>query len=205
MGFQHKGQSQKSTGKQWLGRGMTLGLLSALTLGASGGQQVIQARPALAQATQTCQGLTLFGGVSAQLRLGYCLDNNSRRNSRARYYLYVGGRAFTRDIIDLKITYPAAFTDMRGHFDNATIELREGTGRGGARIPIQDIVLDRENNTIEIFPAEPLPRNRNFMVVMSDVRNPDQFGVHNFELDVTFQGDSSRSFVGIWSLDVAAQ
>ena len=190
--------------RQWL-RNFTLGLLAVASAGAVGGQTAIQATPALAQLTQTCQGFTLFGGVDAEYRLGYCLDNNSRRSSRARYYLHVAGRVFTRDLIELQITYPEAFTRESGHFDNATIELREGTGRGGATIPINEVVIDPERNMIEIYPENPIPGNSSFMVVISNVRNPNRFGVHNFNFEATFQGDSFRRFVGIWPLDVAAQ
>ncbi|WP_008312155.1 DUF2808 domain-containing protein [Leptolyngbya sp. PCC 6406] len=190
--------------KSWL-RNLTLSAIAVAGFGVVGGQTAIQATPALAQLTQTCQGLTLFGGVESEYRLGYCLDNNSRRNTRARYYLYVGGRTFTRDIIELQISYPEAFEEERGHFNNATIELREGTGRGGATIPISEVVVDSDRNMIEIYPENPIPGNRNFMVVISSVRNPNNFGVHNFNLDAMFQGDSFRRFVGVWPLDVAAQ
>ncbi|MDA0674456.1 MAG: DUF2808 domain-containing protein [Cyanobacteria bacterium] len=190
--------------RNWL---QTLGLSALATAGvvAVGAQTALQPTPALAQLSRTCQGFTLFGGVDAEYRLAYCIDNNERRDTRARYYLKVAGRVVPRDIIELEISYPEAFEEEGGYFTSATIELREGTGRGDEDIPIAEVVVDPETNLLEIYPEEPIPANTSFIVVLSDVRNPNRYGLHNFNLNVMYQGDSFRQFVGLWALDVAAE
>ena len=117
----------------------------------------------------------------------------------------MAGRVVPRDIIELEISYPEAFEEEGGYFTSATIELREGTGRGDADIPIAEVVVDPETNLLEIYPEEPIPANTSFIVVLSDVRNPNRYGLHNFNLNVMYQGDSFRQFVGLWALDVAAE
>jgi hypothetical protein len=159
--------------------------------------------PAVAQ--NTGEGLTIFGGVDAEYRLGYSIDNNKRRDIRARYYLRVTGRKLPRPVTELEITYPPAFEENGGHLNNVTIEVRAGDGRGGAVIEADEISLDTQNNTIEIYLKDPIPANTSFVIVMANVRNPNRFGVHYFNLQAMFQGDVLRQFVGIWPMDIAVE
>jgi hypothetical protein len=186
-------------------RNLALGALATAGIVAIGPQSALQPTPALAQLSRTCQGFTLFGGVDSEYSLAYCIDNNERRDTRARYYLKVAGRVVPRDIIELEIAYPEAFEEEGGYFTNATVELREGTGRGGDTIPVSEVIIDPETNLMEIYPERPIPANQSFIVVVSDVRNPNRFGIHNFNLSVMYQGDSFRQFLGVWPLDVAAE
>ncbi len=180
--------------KDWLQRGI-LGLCVASGV-------AIAVPSAIAQTTE---GLTIFGGIDAQYRLGYSIDNNQRRSSRARYYLRVAGRKIPRDVLELQITYPEAFEENGGHLNNVRVELREGQGRGGSTIPVDEIIVDTEARVIEIYPSEAIPANSNFVVVLHDVRNPNRYGNHFFVLDALFQGGPVRDFVGIWPLEVAAE
>lgn len=154
---------------------------------------------------QTTDGLTIFGGVEAQYRLGYYIDNNERRSNDARYYLRVAGRKVPKDVLELQITYPEEFEEEGGYFDNARVELRDGTGRGGATIPVDEVIVDTEANILEIYPVEPITANSNFVVVLHDVRNPNRYGNHFFLLDVLYQGGPLREFVGVWPLEIAAE
>lgn len=162
-------------------------------------------QPALAQRCTTTAGFNLFGGVDSEIRLGYAIDNNERRSTRARYFLKVTPAVLSeREVLELEIIYPQAFEDNSGHFDNAEIEVREGTGRGGEVIPTSEIIVDTEDNTIEIYFEDAIPESTSFMVVIDKVRNPNRFGVHYFHLDALYQGDSIRTQIGTWPLDVAA-
>lgn len=154
---------------------------------------------------QTTDGLTIFGGIDSQYRLGYYIDNNERRSNDARYYLRVAGRKIPREVLELQITYPEEFEEEGGYFSKARIELREGTGRGGATIEVDEVIVDEENNIFEIYLTEPLGPNQNFVIVLHDVRNPNRYGNHYFYLDALYQGGPLREFVGIWPLEVAAE
>lgn len=180
--------------KRWLYRGLLA------TMATSG--VVIAGHGAIAQTTD---GLTIFGGVEAQYRLGYYIDNNERRSSDARYYLRVAGRKIPKEVLELQISYPEKFEEQGGYFTNARIELREGSGRGGATIPVDEIIIDPDNNIFEIYPTEPIPANSSFVVVLHDVRNPNRYGNHFFTLDALFQGGPLREFVGVWPVEAAAE
>ncbi len=153
---------------------------------------------------QTTEGLTIYGGVDSEYRLSYTIDNNKKRSTRARYYLWVSGRKVPREMLELQISYPEEFEDEGGYFTNASIELREGNDLRGSEIPINEVVVNSDNNTIEIYPEDPIPANTSFTIYMSDVRNPNRYGNHFFILDALYQGGVIRELVGIWPLEVAA-
>ncbi|MEM6519124.1 MAG: DUF2808 domain-containing protein [Cyanobacteria bacterium P01_D01_bin.71] len=180
--------------KRWLNRGL-LGLFAASGLAIAGSSAI----------AQTTEGFTIFGGVDSQYRLGYFIDNNERRSNDARYYLRVAGRKIPREMLELQISYPEEFEEEKGHFRDMRIELREGTGRGGATIAVDEIIVDPEANIFEIYPEEPLQPNESFVVVLHDVRNPNRYGNHYFYLDALYQGGPLRELVGIWPLEVAAE
>lgn len=178
--------------KQWL-RQSALGILAASGLAIAGSTAI----------AQTTDGFTIFGGVDSEFRLSYQIDNNKGRSTRARYYLWVSGRKIPREVLELQISYPEAFEEDGGYFTNASIELREGNDRRGATIPIDEVVINSEDNIIEIYPESPIPAQNSFTVVMSRVRNPNSYGNHYFTLDVLYQGGVVSDFVGIWPIEVA--
>jgi hypothetical protein len=154
---------------------------------------------------QTTEGLTIFGGYDSQYRLGYFIDRNERRSNDARYYLRVAGRKVEKDVLELQISYPEEFEEEGGHFDNVRVELRDGTGRGGATIPVDEVIVDTEANIFEIYPVDPLPANGNFVIVLHEVRNPNRYNNFPFFLDALYQGGPLRELVGVWPLEVAAE
>ncbi|MGF1457825.1 MAG: DUF2808 domain-containing protein [Leptolyngbyaceae cyanobacterium] len=181
--------------KKWLHRGL-MGAFAASSL-------AIASSSAIAQSTTG--GFTIFGGVDSEYRLGYFIDNNERRSPDARYYLQVAGRKVNEEILELQITYPEEFEDQGGYFTKARVELREGSGRGGATIPVDEVVYDEETNTFEIYPIDPIEPNSSFVVVFHEVRNPNRYNNFYFYLDALYQGGPLRELVGIWPLEVSAE
>ncbi|PSN17451.1 hypothetical protein C7271_17665 [filamentous cyanobacterium CCP5] len=152
---------------------------------------------------QTTPGLTIFGGP--ENALDYTIDFNKPYSTNARYYLEVDGDRLVRDVISMEIAYPAEFVERLGRFDVDAIELREGDYRGRGEIPVADIIWDQENHVLEIYPEEPIPAGQNFVIVLSDVRNPRRFAIHYFNLSLMFQGGVIDQYVGTWPLEVAAE
>lgn len=183
------------TVNRWIQRSL-LGLLAVSGLAIATGPQAI---------AQTTEGLTIFGGIDSQYRLGYYIDRNERRSNDARYYLRVAGRKVPKAVLELQITYPEEFEEEGGNFDNTRVELRDGSGRGGETLAVDEVIIDTEANIIEVYPVEPIPPNTNFVIVLHDVRNPNRYGNHFFTLDALYQGGPLRDFVGIWPLEVAAE
>lgn len=159
---------------------------------------------AIAQVGSSGGGLTIFGGVDSEYRLTYNIANNKKRSTRARYYLWVSGRKIPREVLELQISYPEEFEEEGGYFSRASFELRDGNGLRGESIPIEEVVLNSEENIIEIYPEEPIPANTSFTVFVDRVRNPNRYGNHFFILDALYQGGVLRELVGIWPLEVAA-
>lgn len=188
---------------RWKGLFQKLALAVVIASGGAIAGSAIVSQSPTAIAQTTSDGFTLFGGVEAQYRLGYLIDNNERRSTRARYYLEVAGRKMPREVLELEIAYPEEFEENGGYFTAASFEIRDGNGRGGGSIPIDEVILNTTSNVIEIYPEEPIPANQSFVIVIHDVRNPNRYGKHYFNLRALFNGGVDREFVGIWPLDVA--
>lgn len=152
--------------------------------------------------SQAQSGLTIFGGVDVEYRLRYFIDFNTPRSRNARYYLQVARTNVPRDVISLEIDYPESFAQRRGRLNADTIELRRGDWRGGEVIPVRAIDWIEEEGRIEIIPEEPIPANTNFVVVMSNVRNPDRYGYYYFNMRMMYQGDVIDQYVGTWPLEL---
>ncbi|QQE65944.1 hypothetical protein GFS31_26360 [Leptolyngbya sp. BL0902] len=159
---------------------------------------------ALPQPAPAQSGLTIFGGVAPEFRLRYLIDFNRPRSRNSRYYLQVARAMVTQDIVSFEIEYPESFTERRGRLDMNAIELRQGDWRGGAVIPVQSIEWEEGSGRIVITPEEPIPANSNFVIVMSNVVNPNRYGYHYFNLNAMFQGDVIGRYVGTWPLELGA-
>ncbi|NJL86040.1 MAG: DUF2808 domain-containing protein [Leptolyngbyaceae cyanobacterium SM1_1_3] len=166
--------------------------------------------PGQAQSGSTAPGFTIFGGVDPDFRLGYIVDNNTPRNSDARYYLQVDSNKVERGISEIEISYPEAFTRRPNGatLDPENIEIRVNSSRGGRNgetIPIESVTWDRESNRLEIYTQEVIPADTEFVVALLDVRNPRRYGLHSFNLRVLYQGDVVRRYIGTWQVEVAAE
>ncbi|MEL6471721.1 MAG: DUF2808 domain-containing protein [Cyanobacteria bacterium J06623_4] len=178
-------------------------LLSGLALSGAAIATTLWALPTRPTLAQTNQGLTLFGGVDSEYRLPYTLRNNEPRSTRAHYFLRVPGTRMDRAASALRITYPEAFTNRRGAFDTDQIQVRRGRGSGGREIPVDEVVWVPEASQLEIYMAEDIPADTSFVITMSDVRNPDRFGMHRFNLQAESRGDVLPRYLGTWELLVA--
>ena len=161
--------------------------------------------PSVGLAQTTSPGLTIFGGVDPDYRLAYTIQYNTRRSTRARYFLRVPANKLRNDVVELEIAYPERFTELRGAIDTDNIEIRQGRGRGDETIPIDEIVWDAEKSQIIIYPEEPIPADTSLVIVLSQVRNPNRISIHYFNLKLLFQGDVLRTFVGIWPVEAGAE
>ncbi|NJL47382.1 MAG: DUF2808 domain-containing protein [Leptolyngbyaceae cyanobacterium SM2_5_2] len=154
--------------------------------------------------SQAQTGLTIFGGIEPEFRLGYVIDFNAPRSNNARYYLQVNRNKLPREVISLQIDYPETFIERQGQLDSSAIELRRGDWRGNEVIPVKAIDWIEEEGRIEIIPEQPIPANTNFVVVFSNVRNPNRYGYHYFNLRMMYQGDVIDQYVGTWPLELGA-
>ncbi|NJM97920.1 MAG: DUF2808 domain-containing protein [Phormidesmis sp. RL_2_1] len=190
--------AKRSILRPWSGRLLSGFFLSGVALTTT--LSVIPVQPSIAQ---TNQGVTIFGGVGSEYRLGYTLRNNQPRSTRAEYYLRVQGNRIDSAISHLRISYPEAFTNRRGSFNTDEIKVYRGRGSGDREIPVEDVVWTPESGQIDIYMTEDIPADTSFVVVMKAVRNPDRYGMHRFNLQGEGRGDVLPRYLGTWELMVA--
>lgn len=179
-------------------------ILSGMTLSAAA-IAIAVGVPVLPTLAQTNPGLTLFGGVDSEYRLSYTLQYNEPRSPRARYYLRVPGDKLERAVSHFRISYPLNFTERNGAFDVDSIEVRRGRGRGGDTIPLDDVVWTPESGQLDLYFQDVVPAETSVVIVMSDVRNPNRFGIHNFNLEAEYRGDVLPRYIGTWEMLVAEE
>lgn len=176
-----------------------MGLLT-LVLAIAVGLTPIASERLLAQ--ETTSGITIFGGLSPENRLAYTIDRNRPYSNDARYYLRVNSKKLPREVLEIEVDYPETF---EGRFDPESIELRQGRYRGDSKIDIDEAVWNPETRQIEIYPSAPIPANTNLVIVLSNVRNPRNYGIHYFNLKMMYQGGVVREYAGTWPLEVSAE
>lgn len=171
--------------------------------------------PTLAQDSYNTDGLTIFGGVDAEYRLAYNLRNNTRRNTRARYELEVGGDKLQAAASTLIVTIPESFTRYRGRVNLDEISVRYGRiDSEGSSIPVDEVRWDDrvfsgandlsdDLDKIEIFLAEDIPADRSFTIEFGKVRNPNRGLVVRTNLQVVERGQELPNYIGTWEMLVA--
>jgi len=178
-------------------------LLSGLFLSGVAVGTTLTMLPIQPSVAQTGQGLTIFGGVDSEFRLPYTLRNNSPRNTRAAYFLRVPGTRVEAAVSSLRITYPDAFADRNGSVDPESIKVLRGRGSRGREIPVDEVVWNEESGQIDIYMSEDIPADTSFVIAMTDIRNPDRFGMQRWNLQTESRGDVRARYIGTWELLVA--
>ncbi len=180
-------------------------LLSGLALSGVAIATTLSAVPIEPSVAQTNPGITLWGGVDSEYRLPYTLRNNEPRSTRAEYSLRVPGTRIDSAVSKLSITYPEAFTERNGSFDTDEIRVHRGRRSGGREIEVDEVVWIPEASRLEIYLNEDIPADTSFVISMSDIRNPDRFGMHRFNLQAESRGDVLPRYLGTWELLVAEE
>ena len=165
-------------------------LLSALAVTAG----LLSGLP-LVTLAQTNPGFTLFGGPEAGNQLNYRLDSGSA-GTWDRYRLRIPARKLNLAVAQVSILYPDYY---RGTFDPDKVEIRIK----GESVPLDEVVWDRENHFLEIYPAQPIPAGNKIEVVLHNVRNPRFGGMYYFNANIRTPGDVPLlRYVGTWVLSI---
>jgi hypothetical protein len=147
---------------------------------------------------QSTPGFTLWSGVKDRDDLlSYYLDFGGRRGSFDRYRLRIPAKKMKLAVAQLNISYPDYY---KGTFNTKEVEVIVK----GKSIPLQEVVWNKENHLIEIYPAEPIPSGNSIEVQLSDVRNPDFGGTFYFNCTVVSPGDVPLPrYLGTWIISVS--
>ncbi len=162
-------------------------------------------------------GLNIVGGVESRYRLSYSLDNNTRRNSRARYNLAVKGDKVNYAVSTLIVTIPEAFSRYRGRIDLDRIKVHYGRiDNVGDEIAVEEAIWDdrvfsgsndlsEDLDQIEIILAEDIPANTSFLIEFEKVRNPNRSLMQRLNLQAIPRGEELPTYIGTWEMLIAYQ
>jgi hypothetical protein len=146
--------------------------------------------------SQSLPGFTLFSGVDPSNQLSYRLDSGNR-NATDRYRLKIPGSKINRlGAAQIQISYPDYY---KGKFDDKAIEVFVGD----KQIPVQSVVWNRENQTLQIDLAQRLKTKADIEVVLSNVQNPDGAGMFYFTCQVKSSSEFPLArYIGTWIVSI---
>ncbi len=150
--------------------------------------------PKIVQA-QGLPGITLFSGPDKANILNYFLESG-RAGEWDRYKLRLPADKLNLAIAEVSITYPDYY---QGTIDPDRVQIRVKN----QPIPLEEVIWDKENHIIQIYPQEPIPAGTKVEIVLSNVKNPVFGGVFNFNANIRTPGDVPMlRYVGTWILSI---
>lgn len=156
---------------------------------------VIAGFPIITQA-EGLPGFTLFGGPPRESQLPFRLDYGGSSNAWDRYRLRIPAKKMQLAVAQFSISYPDYY---RGEFDTKEVEVRVR----GKSLPLQEVVWDKENRLIQIYPQEPVPAGNQVELVFSNVKNPSFGGMFYFNCQIMSPGDVPLlRYLGTWVLTI---
>jgi hypothetical protein len=145
---------------------------------------------------QGLPGLTIFGGVKGDDNLNYRLDFGGRSGTWDRYRLRIPAKKMKLAVAQFAISYPDYY---KGEFDPESVEIFHK----GKKLAVQEVNWNRENNLLEIFPAEPVPAGGDVEIQLSNVRNPNFGGMFYFNCQILSPGDVPLlRYLGTWVISI---
>lgn len=155
---------------------------------------VMTGLPAMTLA-QGLPGLTLFGGPKNQLN--YRLDYGKAGMWGDRYRLRIPAKQMELGVKQFSITYP---DDYEGEFDIKRVEVRVEK----KKVAIDEVIWDKENHIVEIYPTETIPAGTDIEIVFSNVQNPARRGMYYFNCRILAPGDVPLvRYLGTWVLTIS--
>lgn len=145
---------------------------------------------------QSLPGFTIFSGIKRENQLPFRLDFGGQSNAWDRYRLRIPSKKLNLAVSQFSISYPDYY---KGKFDTDKIEVRIKD----KPVPLQEVVWDKENRLVEIYPQEPVPAGSKVELVFSNVKNPTFGGTYYFNCQILSPGDVPlRRYVGTWILSI---
>lgn len=146
---------------------------------------------------QSLPGLTIFSGVKRENELPFKLDFGGQANGWDRYRLRIPAKKLNLAVAQFSISYPDYY---RGKFDKDKIEVRIK----GKKVPLQEVIWDKENRKVEIYPQEPIPAGSRVELVFSNVKNPNSGGTFYFNCQIQTPGDVPLlRYLGTWIVSIS--
>lgn len=146
---------------------------------------------------QSLPGFTIFSGIKRENQLPFRLDFGGQPNGWDRYRLRIPSKKLNLAVSQFSISYPDYY---KGKFDTDKIEVRIKN----KKVPLQEVVWDKENRLVDIYPQEPVPAGSKVELVFSNVKNPSFGGTYYFNCQILSPGDVPlRRYLGTWILSIS--
>ena len=153
--------------------------------------------PIVSQAQNSLPGLTIFSGVKRENQLPFKLDFGGHSSGWDRYRLRIPAKKLNLAVAQFAISYPDYY---KGKFDTDKIEVRIK----GKAVPLQEVIWDKENHKVEIYPKEPIPAGSRVELVFSNVKNPNSGGTFYFNCQIQTPGDVPLlRYLGTWIVSIS--
>lgn len=152
--------------------------------------------PALISA-QSLPGFTIFSGVKRENQLPFRLDFGGQAGGWDRYRLRIPPKQLKLAAAQFSISYPDYY---KGVFDTDKVEIRIK----GKAVPLKEVVWNKENRALEIYPQEPVPAGSRVELVLSNVKNPGFGGTYYFNCQILSPGDVPLlRYLGTWIVSIS--
>lgn len=146
--------------------------------------------------SQGLPGLTIFSGVKRDNQLPFKLDFGGQSSGWDRYRLRIPAKKLNLAVAQFAISYPDYY---KGKFDTDEIEVRIKD----KKVPLQEVIWDKENHKVEIYPQEPVPAGSRVELVFSNVKNPNSGGTFYFNCQILSPGDAPLlRYLGTWIVSI---
>ncbi|MBM0741928.1 DUF2808 domain-containing protein [Phormidium sp. CLA17] len=157
----------------------------------------VGAVPLVSVAQNGLPGFTLFGGAKGDDNLNYRLDFGGKAGGWDRYRLRLPAKKMTLAVAQFAISYPDYY---QGIFDPKSVELQVQ----GKAVKLKEVVWNKENNLIEIFPEDPVPANTKVEIWLENVKNPTSGGMFYFNCQIMSPGDLPLlRYLGTWVIQIS--
>jgi hypothetical protein len=158
---------------------------------------LVGAVPLISMAQSGLPGLTLFGGAKGDDNLNYRLDFGGKAGGWDRYRLRLPAKKMKLAVAQFAISYPDYY---QGTFDPKSVEVQVQ----GKAVKLKEVVWNKENNLIEIFPDEPVPANSKVEIWLENVKNPTSGGMFYFNCQIMSPGDLPLlRYLGTWVIQIS--
>jgi hypothetical protein len=74
----------------------------------------------------------------------------------------------------------------------------------GKSVKLEEAKWNKDNNLIEIFPADPVPANSKVEIWLNNVKNPSTGGMFYFNCQIVSPGDVPLlRYLGTWVIEIS--
>mgnify|MGYP001265758081 CR=1 FL=1 len=136
-------------------------------------------------------------------------QKNNNKSAKNKIFLFLRGSDRKTGLIKVNLKVPDAFVSKikkeKVNFCQVTIGGFSKRTECLKTIPAE-IEIDRENNSLNIFPVSPIPSSKDNYAIVLKVTNPNRGGLYQFHSFGQSSGNIPVSFyLGSWTLKMQAQ